>query len=396
MGSQAQVSHKGSQRLGKYLRRLRSGYGYSLRRVEERARAEGGEIDNSQLSRYEKGICYPSFDKLRVLACVFNVSIQSFSDVVELEAYEDLKPEVGNAEELVAQGGEALRQGDSGLAFAHYERALESLIDTAPAEKRHELIGEVRVFQAIALRRLGKLSLAEQELRNALRQAEYLSPKLRTRAVLTLAGIHAHQGERFLAELEAGRALELAREEGLDRMAAMALHTMADVLSEQGRYEDAVARSREAATIYAKCGEHFEAIRVRINLATYYVVLGKFREGIRLLQTTLHESRKGRHRRLESLTWSALGDAYFRSEDLRRARKCFRESDTLAVYNDEKQVDILFFNAFFEWKMARLEDNPTRAKIAFGRLKVLRTNLERRFPEVEAFDEFVERGKAHG
>ena len=174
MGSQAQVSHKGSQRLGKYLRRLRSGYGYSLRRVEERARAEGGEIDNSQLSRYEKGICYPSFDKLRVLASVFNVSIQSFSDVVELEAYEDLKPEAGNPEELIAQGGEALRRGDSGLAFAHYERALESLLDTAPSDKRHEMIGEVRVYQAIALRRLGKLSLAEQELRNALRQAEHL------------------------------------------------------------------------------------------------------------------------------------------------------------------------------------------------------------------------------
>ena len=68
MGTQAASAYKGSARLGSYLKKLRSGYGYSLRRVEERARAEGGEIDNSQLSRYEKGICYPSFDKLRVLA----------------------------------------------------------------------------------------------------------------------------------------------------------------------------------------------------------------------------------------------------------------------------------------------------------------------------------------
>jgi tetratricopeptide (TPR) repeat protein len=395
MGLQATASHKGSLRLGKYLRRLRSGYGYSLRRVEERARAEGGEIDNSQLSRYEKGICYPSFDKLRVLASVFNVSIQSFSDVVELEAYEELKPESGQPDEMVAEGSAALRRGDSGLAFANYERALELLLDSAPSEKQHELIGEIRVYQAIALRRLGKLSLAEQELRNALRQAEQLSPTLRTRAVLTLAGIHAHQGERFLAELEAGRALELARAESLDRMAAMALHTMADVLSELGRYEEAAQKSREAATLYEECGERFEAIRVRINIASYYVMLGKVREGIRMLQASLHESRKGRHRRLEALTWSALGDAYFRTEDLRRARRCFRESDTLAVYNDEKHPDILFFNAYFEWKMARTEDNPTRAKIAFGRLKVLRAGLERRFPEVEAFDEYVERGRSH-
>ena len=75
MEAHAESALKGSVRLGNYLRRLRAGYGYSLRRVEERAKAEGGEIDNSQLSRYEKGICYPSFDKLRVLASVFNVSV---------------------------------------------------------------------------------------------------------------------------------------------------------------------------------------------------------------------------------------------------------------------------------------------------------------------------------
>lgn len=395
MGSQAQASLKGSQRLGRYLRQLRTGYGYSLRRVEERAKAEGGEIDNSQLSRYEKGICYPSFDKLRVLASVFNVSIQAFSDVVELEAFEDLKPDEGAPAELITLGDEALRQGNGGMAFAYYDRAMELLHEIPDAKKRHEQIGEVRVHQAIALSRLGKLSLAEQELRNALRQAEHLTPLLRSRAVLTLAGIHADRGERFLAELEAERAYELAKKESLDRLAAMALHTMAHVLSEQGRYEEAVQRSRTAAELYAKCEEPYEAIRVRINIGTYYVALGKTREGVRLIQGALQESRKGQHRRLEALAWSALGDAYFRADDLRRSRRCFRESDALAVFNNEKQSDILFFNSYYEWKMAGQEDNPTRAKIAFGRLKALRSSLERTFPEVEAFDEFVERGRAH-
>ena len=37
---------------------------------------------------YMKGICYPSFDKLRTLARIFNVSIQTFSDVVDLEELE--------------------------------------------------------------------------------------------------------------------------------------------------------------------------------------------------------------------------------------------------------------------------------------------------------------------
>src|SRR5512136_2610439 len=108
----AESSLKGSIRLGNYLRRLRSGYGYSLRRVEERARAEGGEIDNSQLSRYEKGICYPSFDKLRVLASVFNVSIQAFSDIVDLEDYEELKPGTSDPRQMIETGIAALKAGE--------------------------------------------------------------------------------------------------------------------------------------------------------------------------------------------------------------------------------------------------------------------------------------------
>jgi tetratricopeptide (TPR) repeat protein len=396
MASQTQASLKGSPRLGSYLRKLRSGYGYSLRRVEERARAEGGEIDNSQLSRYEKGICYPSFDKLRVLASVFNVSIQSFSDVVELEAFEELKPEHGQPRDLIAHGTEALQRGDHGQAFACYERALETLLNDVDAgPETLELIGEVRVHQAIALRRMGKLSLAEQELRNALRLAEKLGTELRTRAVLTLASIHSHQGERFLAELEAGRAYELATEGNLERLAAMALHTQAHVMSEQGRYEEAIQRSREAAVRYAECGEEYEAIRVRVNVATYYVALGKAREGLRMLHEILAEARKGQHRRLESLTWSAMGDAYYRAKDPRRAQRCFRESDALAMHNNERQADILFFNAYYEWQMALQDDNPTRAKIAFGRLRTLRSSLERKFPEVEAFDEYVEKGRYH-
>ena len=144
MATQAQPSFKGSLRLGSYLRKLRTGYGYSLRRVEERARAEGGELDNSQLSRYEKGICYPSFDKLRVLASVFNVSIQSFADVVDLESYEEFKPESGEPEELIQLGRSSMKAGDNGKAFAYFERALEILIDASPNSEHQELMARVR------------------------------------------------------------------------------------------------------------------------------------------------------------------------------------------------------------------------------------------------------------
>ena len=89
--------------------------------------AEGGEIDNSQLSRYEKGICYPSFDKLRVLASVFNVSIQSFSDVVDLESFEQFKPAEGGAEDI-----------DRAVAAAR--RAYEEVWSGTPPAKRARIL----------------------------------------------------------------------------------------------------------------------------------------------------------------------------------------------------------------------------------------------------------------
>ncbi len=386
---------KGSTRLGGYLRKLRTGYGYSLRRVEERARAEGGEIDNSQLSRYEKGICYPSFDKLRILASVFNVSIQSFSDVVDLEVFEGLKPAAGDAEALLEHGNESMKDGDHGQAFAYFERAIERLLEQPMSADRQALLGKLRVYQAGALTRLGKLSLAEQELRAALRIAEQLNSEIRARALLALANIHADQGDHFIGEIEAEKALRLARENSLVRMEAMALHTMGRVLFDRGRFGRAIERYREASGLYVRCGEDFEAIRVRINVGACYVELGKHREGIRLVRAALNEARSGNHRRLQAFGWSSLGQAYFHQKDHKRARACFRESDALAVYNEEKQPDILFLNAYYEWKMAAEAGNPTRERIAFGRLKALRSCLERRFVEVDAFDDHMEGGRHH-
>ena len=393
MGSTTEANLKGSVRLGNYLRRLRRGYGYSLRRVEERARAEGGEIDNSQLSRYEKGICYPSFDKLRVLASVFNVSIQAFSDIVDLEEFEELRPESGDPREILEEGKAELSAGNAGQSFACFERALEMLLESASGDR--DLVARARVGRAAALTRLGKLSLAERELREALRRSEEMSAEMQTRALLSLANIHADQGDQFLAELEAERAYGFAEKEQLVVLGAQALHTLARVLAERGCYEHAIERYRTAAALYADTGIRAEEIRVRIQIGDCYVEMGKVREGVRIIKSGLHEAHAAGHRRLEAQAWTNLGSAYFKQNNLMRARSCFRESDALPNYNKEKHPDLLFYNAYHEWKMARLECNPTREKIAFGRLKALRSSLERRLPAVEAFDAYVERGRSH-
>ena len=394
MVAQTESALKGSVRLGSYLRRLRVGYGYSLRRVEERARAEGGEIDNSQLSRYEKGICYPSFDKLRVLASVFNVSVQAFSDVVDLETSEALKPHDGDPAALVSEGNAALKSGQYTQAFAYFDFALDQLHDGPVKDDTRELTAQTRVNLAMALSRLGKLALAEQELRHAMRQPSPLSPALTARALLILANIHADQGDLLLSDVEAEKALAVAKAEGLNLLAARALHTSGRVLAQQQQHLAAVDRYREAGALYDTCGETNEAVRVRINVGDCYVALGKMKEGVRLLRAALAEARAAGLKRLEAQAWSNLGEAHYRAAETDQAQSCFRQSDALAS-SPEKYPDILFFNAYYEWKMASTQGNPTREKIAFGRLKALRSTLERRFVEVEAFDAFVERRRSN-
>jgi len=400
MGGMAMEAHaesalKGSVRLGSYLRRLRVGYGYSLRRVEERAKAEGGEIDNSQLSRYEKGICYPSFDKLRVLASVFNVSVQAFSDVVDLEACEVSKSHDGEPTELVNEGNAALKAGEYRQAFAYYDFALDQLHDGDNLAGAQESMAQTRINLAMALSRLGKLALAEQELRHALRSSGKLSPTLIARAFLILSNLHADQGDLLLSEVEAEKALALARAAGLNLVAARALHTLGRVLAQNKQHLAAIDRYREAGSLYETCGEQHEAVRVRINVGDCYVALGKMKEGVRLLRSALADARTAGLRRLEAQAWSNLGEAHFRAGETDQAQSCIRQSDTLAGA-PEKYTDILFFNAFYEWKMATNQGNPTREKIAFGRLKALRSSLERRFLEVETFDAFVERRRSDG
>jgi tetratricopeptide (TPR) repeat protein len=395
MEAHAESALKGSIRLGSYLRRLRVGYGYSLRRVEERAKAEGGEIDNSQLSRYEKGICYPSFDKLRVLASVFNVSVQAFSDVVDLEACEVLKSHDGESRALVNEGNAALKAGEYRQAFAYYDFALDQLQYGDGLADAQDSMAQTRINLAMALSRLGKLALAEQELRLALRSSNKLSPTLIARAFLILSNIHADQGDLLLAEIEAEKALTLARAAGINLLSARALHTLGRILAQNKQHFAAIDRYREAGSLYETCGEQHETVRVRINVGDCYVAIGKMKEGVRLLRSALADAHTAGLRRLEAQAWSNLGEAHFRAGETEQAQSCLRQSDALAG-SPEKYPDVLFFNAFYEWKMASSQGNPTREKIAFGRLKALRSSLERRFLEVEAFDAFVERRRSDG
>lgn len=379
-------------RLGTYLRRLREGYGYTLRKVEERASAIGEAIDNSQLSRFEKGKAVPSFDKLRALARVFNVPVQNFSDALDLEEYRELGREAESHEELMRVGAELLARGEHGRAFVAFERALERSEGESDPQRAAEQAAEARLRMATALKLLGKLYMTERELREILKRQRELSPRTRLRTLLQISFLYRELGDLYLASVLARESLALAESDG-DRMTeAGVLNSLGNIAHDDGDAIEAIDHYNKALAILEEVGGHHEMqATVLTNLGGCLSTLGRGEESVAMLRDAHTRARRGGFRRVAALSLTRLAESHRALDEHDAARVALDDSDALAACNGEPYNDILFLNAYHRWQMARGEKNATREKIAFGRLRHLRSMLQRRFSEVDAFDAHVEK-----
>lgn len=383
---------RGSERLGNYLKRLREGYGYTLRRVEERSSAIGEPIDNSQLSRFEKGKAYPSFDKLRVLARIFNVSVQNFSDIIDLEKFESIRPTGAPFEELVRAGWTAIDHGEFGRAYVTFEQAYESAVEGLEGHAP-DAASEARLLMAVSLKKLGKLAMAESELRTLLRERRSLSRRIRVRGLLQLALVQREEGDLYLGSVTARECLGLASEDGDLESQAAVLNMLANVHNDENEYEEASTYYERALRIIEQIGGREEMrATILINLGGCRAALSRVDAGTRLIREALEIARSRKMRRAEALALTRLAEISMDRGDLKRARTLLIESDLAAKDGKEEFVDILFLNTFRTWEMARKEANAVRERLALGRLKHYRSFLERRFPEVDKFDAYI--GKA--
>lgn len=385
---------RGSARLGNYLRRLRSGYGLSLRRVEDKARAEGGEIDNSQLSRYERGKCYPSFDKLCLLANIFNVPIQNFSDLLDLEKIDDFAPapEISYAE-MKAEASREWDQGNFTRAYAIYEQALAGLEDGRWGEVGVDTLARARHNLARSLLRMGKISLAETELRLVLRRYREISTDTMALVLLSLASVHDERGDKYLALMEANECLGMAREIGNTEYEGYALHCIARTYFLQGDYERAMKNFREARTLLNGQASLYDLTLMRINIGFCQAMVGRVDRGIRELKEGLQTATSEGFRRCSAYALLFLGQIHLLKGEQKKSRDYFEEGELMAHGGEERYVDILFKTAYNLWEMARQSGNQIQEKVYFGRLKFLRSQLDRHFTEVEKFDQMIESGR---
>jgi len=378
-----------SARLGQHLRRLREGYGYTLRKVEEKALSLGEAIDNSQLSRFEMGKALPSFDKLRALARIFNVSIQNFSDVLDLEEFEPFRPETDDFEILLSLGAEMIAKGDPGRAFVSFEKALE-VADRAEGDtSRSEHLAEARWRMAAALQALGKLTMCERELREILKLREGTGPRIQIRALLHLSFVHRELGDLYLAQVLARESLDLALAHGETGPQAAALNTLANIHETTDLSKALTYYERAYELVRDGDGSFERPLTILTNLGGCLVKLHRFAEGMARLQEANARARELGFRRIAALSTTRMAEAFQQRGDHRRASRALMDSDALASGPEGAYNDILFLNAFHRWVTARQEGNGTREKIAFGRLRHLRSQLERRFPEVDEFDRWI-------
>jgi tetratricopeptide (TPR) repeat protein len=360
--------------------------------VEEKSATFGEAIDNSQLSRFEKGKALPSFDKLRALARIFNVSVQNFADVLDLERYEADKPASGGFDELLSAGAESFARGEHGRAFVTFERALE-VAQAGPPHEMSERVAEARWRMAAALRALGKLGMTEHELREILKIPREAPRRIRIRALLQLSSVYRELSDLYLARILARESLDLAMEEGDLAVQAAVLNTLANIteVDDPARalpyYEKALEVHEDAQ------GLEEAGLMIATNLGGCLVRSHRFEEGMRRLQWAHRTARERGFRRVASLSLTRMGEAWLQRGDRPRAMEAFTDSDALATGAGETYHDILFLNAFHRWETARDDGHGTRLKIEFGRLRHLRSLLERKFPEVDSFDRWVERNR---
>jgi len=380
-----------SLRLGQHLKRLREGYGYTLRKVEEKALTLGEAIDNSQLSRFEKGKALPSFDKLRALARIFNVSVQNFSDVLDLEELSAFRPDSEDVSELLALGADLFARGEPGRAFVAFEKVVE-IAEAAPdGPGRIERLAEARWRMAASLKALGKLGMCERELREVLKLGPEVGARIRTRALLNLSFVYRELGDLYLAQVLASETLEFATSAGDGAMQAAALNTLGNI-HEVSDLEQALSCYERAYALVRDAADSPELpVMVLTNLGGCLTKLHRLAEGMARLQEAHARAREHGLRRIAALSATRIAEALQAKGDLARAGRAFAESDALAGQPDSPYHDILFLNSYHRWVAAREDGNGTREKIAFGRLRHLRALLERRFPEVDEFDRWVTR-----
>ena len=163
-------------------------------------------------------------------------------------------PLVAELEHLYANLGRAYElSGEWEKARATYDTMLTASRNEGEPALECAALNRLAI---LLVQRFGEIGTATDLLEEALEIAETSGAKAAVAETeWNLAQMAIHRWEPDAAGAHAEKALELARQLGLEELAARSLDTLGISHNFAGRWEECVARTREAAAMYARMGD---------------------------------------------------------------------------------------------------------------------------------------------
>ncbi len=374
-----------SQRLSGFLQDLRAKQNLTLMDIQERSKRYEEKVNFDYLSRVERGILLPSLPKLLTLARIYKISPAIFFDLIEIGQHEKLKPAIDDYKECKAYGIRCAEHGDLDKAIGAFGRCVEIISKEKEIRKKGKLMSEIFLCSGIALRQMGKLSLAKEDLEKAIKNRT-ISVSMKMRVLNELANVYIDQDNLFLAELCVDEALKLARREDDLSIVATANCTKANGLVRAGSFEEADLCYREAIKIYEKRKDVPNLITTSNNIGNCLVKMGKPEESVPILEKSRLLAEKEGTKRSHTIALINLGDAYRLMKKRDKAKLFLMEASTIA--REYEYVKSIFLSAFYLWKIAREEKDERNEQEYFLTLKFYRTKVQETFEELKEFDSF--------
>ncbi|MFF6960855.1 tetratricopeptide repeat protein [Streptomyces sp. NPDC008317] len=156
------------------------------------------------------------------------------------------------------------------------------------------------------------------------------SPRAESRALLSLAAVHARASQYPRSAEAAERALALARDAGDDATTAEALNQLGVLHWHVSECEAAVTILKESLEL--RGDDRWNRARTLNNLAIAYLHMGDHRNALESFTRSLQDMHQLGDLRLESRLLSNIGDLRRRAGDIESARTAFQEA--LALNND--------------------------------------------------------------
>jgi tetratricopeptide (TPR) repeat protein len=400
------MEEKGSKRFGSYLRKLREERRLTLDTIEDLSQSHSDRISRTYLSRCENGRTLPSFTKLFTLSKIYRTRLTALAERLQLDVELESMPPVDltatGYEELTRRGQDEVRQGNVKAAFLLFNAAWDSASLQEDESRRAQHGSEARLALAIALYRLGRLEMAEEECKGLLSQAG-LAPVVGRRTLILLSAIYYDTTRNELARIMIHEAE--ARLNGIASQPAGApgipvedAKSFADILSMKGLLELESGRFDEARAAFEKARERYEALEDAFSLCKTFGNLGAVaaragqeRHALAHFQHSLDMARQQGYPYYAAKRLHDIGRLHYDRGRLGEARRSLHDSNELARRGEFH--DVTFLNCFYLWKSALAEGDRAAAMANDKSLRFFAFKIENSFPELEEFKAHLETRK---